>query len=120
MALDFQQVRQQVIKMGENAPLRAKYLNERKQAALDILGENAKELEALKAKVESAISANPNLRCAIPKNEVLNFRMTSPKVPTKMTILAADGSQINPDRHASVDYCLVNVGAIQVLHGRPE
>ena len=37
-----------------------------------------------------------------------------------MTLLAADGSQINPDRHASVDYCLVNVGAIKMRHGRDD
>jgi len=40
-----------------------------------------------------------------------------PPLPDDITILAADGSQINPDRHASVDYFLVNVGAIQMKLG---
>ncbi len=120
MALDFQQVRQQVIKMGENAPLRAQYLREKRDEALEVLHENAAELQALGAKVEAAIRANPNLRCAIPKDEVLNFRLACPTIPEKITLLAADGSQINPDRHASVDYCLVNVGAIQMRHGEAD
>ena len=120
MALDFQQVRQQVIKMGENAPHRVKYLLERRQEALAILEEYAAELEPLQAKVETAITANPNLRCAVPKDEYLNFRAACPQPPETTTILAADGSQINPDRHASVDYCLVNVGAIQAHHGHSD
>jgi hypothetical protein len=120
MALDFQQVREQVIEMGENAPRRAKYHQERQQVALRVMAEFAAQLGPLKAKVESAISANPNLRCAIPKDENLDHRSECPELPGKTTILAADGSQINPDRHASVDYCLVNVGAIQAQHGQPD
>lgn len=117
MALDFQQVRQQVIEMGENAPRRAQYLSEKRQEALAILEAYASKIEPLQAKVEAAISANPNLRCAVPKEENLNHRAACPQAPAKVTILAADGSQINPDRHASVDYCLVNVGAIQMQAG---
>lgn len=117
MALDFQQVRQQVIKMGENAPLRAQYLREKRDKALEILHKYAAELEALRSKVDAAISANPNLRCALPKDENLNHHRTCSALPEKATLLAADGSQINPDRHASVDYCLVNVGAIQMRYG---
>jgi hypothetical protein len=120
MALDFQQVREQVIEMGENAPRRAKYLQERRQEALMVMSEFSAQLGPLKAKVESAISANPNLRCAIPKDENLNHHSECPEPPGKTTILAADGSQINPDRHASVDYCVVNVGAIQAQHGQPD
>lgn len=117
MALDFQQVRQQVIEMGENAPRRAQYLSEKRQEALAILEEFAADIQPLQAKVEAAISANPNLRCAVPKEDNLNHSAACPNVPEKVTILAADGSQINPDRHASVDYCLVNVGAIQMQVG---
>ena len=120
MALDFQQVRQQVIEMGENAPQRAQYLREKRAEALEILNEFAAELNALQVKVEAAISANPNLRCAIPKDENLDHRLECPSTPEKVTLLAADGSQINPDRHASVDYCLVNVGAIQMRHGEAD
>jgi hypothetical protein len=38
-------------------------------------------------------------------------------MPDKITILAADGSQINPDRHAAIDFCLVNVGAVMMTYG---
>ena len=34
-----------------------------------------------------------------------------PQIPTDLIIVGADGSQINPDSHLELDYCLVNVGA---------
>jgi hypothetical protein len=37
-----------------------------------------------------------------------------------VTLLAADGSQITPDRHTPVHYGLINVGAIQMRLGSPE
>jgi hypothetical protein len=117
MALDFQEVRRQVVAMGKQAPRRAQLLQDKRQAAQAVLAEYAADLPALQIKVEAALSVNPNLRCAIPTTENLNFRGPTPSHPKKVTILAVDGSQINPDRHAVVDYCLVNVGAIQLQHG---
>jgi len=119
MALDFQQVREQVFQMGEQAPDRAKYFRELRQQALDTLEEYAQRNQYLCEKVEAALTQNANLRCALPKDEPLNQSFRLPPLPADVTILAADGSQINPDRHASVDYCLINVGAIQMQSGSP-
>ncbi len=117
MAIDFQQVRKQVIEMGIQAPQRAEFLRKTREEADSVLQSVTEDMEALQSKVTAAITANPNLRCAVPKDERLDFHKASPSLPEKITLLAADGSQINPDRHASVDYCLVNVGAIQMQHG---
>jgi hypothetical protein len=38
-------------------------------------------------------------------------------MPGPVTFLAADGSQIFPDRHAEVEFSLINVGAIQMRPG---
>jgi hypothetical protein len=60
---------------------------------------------------------DPFLRCAKPAREPLNACFPRPSLPGKATILAADGSQINPDRHAPVDFYLINVAAIEMrLH----
>jgi hypothetical protein len=120
MSLDFQQVRQQVSAMGERAPRRVKELRKKRQDANEILEYFAAELEPLRAKVDLAISANKNLRCAIPKGAPLNFQGATPAVPESVTLMAVDGSQINPVRHAAVDYCLVNVGAIRMVQRSPE
>jgi hypothetical protein len=119
MSLDFQQVKQQVTAMGEGAPQRIQTFSLKRQEAAWVLNNFATELTALQSKLDRAISVNSKLRCAIPTHEFLDHRGVPPPMPESVTILAADGSQINPDRHASVDYCLVNVGAIQMTHRTP-
>jgi hypothetical protein len=47
----------------------------------------------------------------------LDGHFAPPPLPTRATILAADGSQITPSRHEPVQYCLINVGAIQMKLG---
>ncbi|MDY6847147.1 MAG: DNA double-strand break repair nuclease NurA, partial [Chloroflexota bacterium] len=38
-------------------------------------------------------------------------------LPEKFTVMAADGSQINPSRHARVAFCVINVGLIKMVRG---
>lgn len=120
MSIDFQQVRHQVIQLGERAPQRQRYLKSLRTRAKEVLEEYADSISKLREKVENAAALNLNLRTALPVGETLNARFSNPEFPASATLLAADGSQINPDRHASVDYCLVNVGAIQLVHGSTE
>jgi hypothetical protein len=120
MSLDFQQVRQQVTQLGEQAPLRAEHLRALTERAMSTLHEQAQNSQILHDKVQAARAFNANLRCALPGDEPLDVTFPLPPLPQEITVLAADGSQINPDRHASVDYCLVNVGAIQMRYGSPE
>ncbi len=114
MTVNFQQVREQIYKMGEQASLSEQRLQEYLKKALEVLEKNANNLDILRDKVRSAVVFNPNLRSALPLHEPLSACYPVGSPPNQGSLLAADGSQINPDRHASVDYCLVNVGAIQV------
>lgn len=120
MPLDYQQVRQQVSAMGEGATRWQKELHRKRQDANGILDLIAADIRTLQDKVDLAIRENNNLRCAIPKEAPLNLWSKTPLVPESITVIAADGSQINPERHAAVDYCLVNVGAIQMKLYAPE
>lgn len=124
MSLDFLQVREQIKRLGENAPQRAQHLQSLRQSARQQLKDSANNLERLVRKVRLAASNyDPNLRCARPapgsdgELEALDRCFPLPGVPGQATILAADGSQITPDRHAPVNYCLINVGAIQMQLG---
>lgn len=127
MSLDFQQVRAQVKQMGEHASQRAQHKIDQLQSALDILRQNTNEPERLHQKVELvARNYDANLRCALPvlrptgcQPEPMDGHFPLPPLPEHATILAADGSQIAPDRHAPINYCLVNVGAIQLHLGEP-
>ena len=124
MSLDFQQVLEQVRQMGQNARQHAQRLQELRQHANDLLQHNARELARLRLKVENARKHDPSLRCALPLDdpsaEPLDGHYPLPPLPAQATLIAADGSQINPDRHAAVNYCLVNVGAIRMRQGSSE
>jgi len=121
MSLDFQQVRQQIKQFSANAVLREHHLINLRQQALALINKDAKELESLRSKVEHISQQyDPYLRCAFPMNEPLDAHLPTPPLPQHATIIAADGSQISPDRHIEVYYGLVNVGAIQMLHNSPE
>jgi hypothetical protein len=124
MSLDFQQVQDQVRQLGENAPQRAQDLLDRRQQAMELLENNARELARLGSKVALARQHDPSLRCALPLEapyaEPLDAHFPLPQPPEQATLIAADGSQINPDRHAPVNYCLINTGAIRMRHGSPE
>jgi hypothetical protein len=118
MALDFQQIRSQISELGENAPIIERRLRERREEARQVLESNAGELQHLRQKVDLVVRQyDPSLRCAVPVNEALDAHIPAPPVLGYATIIAADGSQIYPDRHAEVNYCLINVGAIYMNHG---
>ena len=59
-------------------------------------------------------------RAARPLDEVepLDVAAVHPLPPAEATVIAADGSQILPDRHAAYLYSVINVGLIVYYHGR--
>jgi hypothetical protein len=121
MSIDFQQVREQVRQWGEGAPARAQQLQQRRAAALKLLADCAHDLDRLRSRVERVVNRDdPALRCALPVSEPLDACGPLPALPTSATLLAADGSQINPDRNAAVEFCLINVGAIAMRSGAAE
>jgi hypothetical protein len=112
MAIDFQQVYQKIQAIGATAQQRKKTLEERRKHARFLLNLQADNLEGLRRKVEAAKAADPAIRCAFPLNEWLDFHTPPPAAPLNAVLIAADGSQINPDRHGAVQFGLINVGAI--------
>ncbi len=118
MALDYLQVSQQVKQLGEQALARQQELDARLAEAAGILEAQADNIEELREKVQQVVrSYDPSVRCAVPVSEVLNAHCPLPSLPEQATLIAADGSQIFADRHAEVEYCLVNTGAIWMRYG---
>jgi hypothetical protein len=114
MPIDYQQIYEKIQEIGKGARERKKTLDERRAKARDLLNAYASELDLLHAKVDSAKAADANIRCACPLDENLASSFDIQPVSVSPTLIAADGSQINPDRHASVQFGLINVGAIIV------
>jgi NurA domain len=117
MPIDYQQVHARIKEIGAGARERRKTLDERRKKARDLLLTYANQLDVLRAKVDSAKAVDANIRCALPVNESLASHYPLSASVKDMTIIAADGSQINPDRHAAVLYSLINVGVIILQSG---
>jgi hypothetical protein len=118
MPLDFSQVQQQVKQLGEEALQREPQLQALREQARALIDSLAQDVERLNQKIKlAARQVDHTLRCALPINEFLNEHVGEPPQPEQATVLAADGSQISPNRNAEVEYCLVNVGAILLRLG---
>ncbi len=118
MPVNFQQALQQIREMGKQATREQKRLEEKRAEAEKLFVQFAGELDTLEQLVERAAAENPSLRCAAPLREFLNQTFPTPALERGYTLLAADGSQINPDRHAMVEFGAINVGAIRMRPGQ--
>ncbi len=54
---------------------------------------------------------------AIPTDEPLDATYPLPSAPARYTVIAADGAQIQPDRHGAALYYLINIGSVVYRHG---
>lgn len=117
MPIDYVNLQKDIFSMGEKAAARQSEIDTQLAHCRSLLESCAADLIALQRKVEEAAARNKGLRCAVPLNEPLNshFPCTLPAAPC--TILAADGSQINPDPHDTVLYGLVNIGIFRLQPG---
>ena len=60
------------------------------------------------------------VRAAVPTDEPLDARYPLPAIPERFTVIAADGSQIQPDRHGAALYYVINIGSLVYRHGSGE
>lgn len=112
MPIDFQQIDRKIREIGAGARRRGEQLEQRRDRARELLAAHADRIETLRERVERAGQVDPNLRCAAPLDEPLSTRRPAPPLPQAATLIAVDGSQADPDRHAQAQFCLVNVGAV--------
>lgn len=121
MPLDFLQVSQQVKQLGERALAHQQDAKTKLVEAHALLEACDTEIEQLRQRVQEVVhNYDQTLRCAIPVQQALNAHYPLPGLPDQVTVIAADGSQIFADRHAEVEYCLVNTGAIWMRYGSSE
>lgn len=120
MPVNFQQALQQIHDMGNQAQVRHERLQELRAEARALFDQYAAELDSLEQLVDRAAAENAYLRCAAPFREILNQSFPEPPLEGRFTLLAADGSQINPNPHGMIEFGAINVGAIRMMPGRGE
>ena len=84
--------------------------------ALRLLQHLAGEAAELGSRVEAAAS-DASLRCAAPFKENIAASVPAPVTAPPSALLAVDGSQIVPDRHAEILFGLINTGAVIFVPG---
>jgi len=113
VTLNLSRLTDQVQAMGEDFVRRAHRQSELIQLARKWLADYAyqgKQLEHVAAAVHAAV----------PTAEPLNAFYPLPPADERFTIIAADGTQINPDPHGASLYYLINVGSLVYRHGSGE
>jgi hypothetical protein len=123
MPVNFQEIYTKILQIGQGARERQQRIENRRKHARSLLEKNADELDYLRRVVERAREKDPSIRCALPLNESLTAHLPPPvSFPEgasmlDTTLIAADGSQVNPDRHNAIQFCIINVGAIVMRMG---
>ncbi|NPV55757.1 MAG: DNA double-strand break repair nuclease NurA [Anaerolineae bacterium] len=115
MPVNFQHIQGQIREMGAQLPQRLEKLEQRRLEARRLFEDYAADLDGLGQRLAQALQTNQNLRCAIPALERLDFAHTPVDAPLPRVILAADGSQVNPDRHAAVEFGVINIGVFRMV-----
>ncbi len=123
MPVNFQEIYTKIQEIGLGARERQQRIENLRKHARSLLEKNADELDYLRRVVERAREIDSNIRCALPRNESLLTHLPAPgSFPdgfsiADATLIAADGSQVNPDRHNAIQFCIINVGAIVMRMG---
>lgn len=102
------------------AKQRKEALSQHLQEITGLVNTYANRLDELDELISQRLVSDARLRCAQPAGEPLNLVVSKPDLPKTLTILAADGSQINPSRHYQVEFCVINVGLVIIKHGSGE
>ena len=117
MPVNYLSLQDQIKKYGESAAVQKLEFEYKFQACFSLFKEHAGNLIDLQRKVAETAAQNKGLRCAVPVDEPLDTHIPAPRSPSGCTIIAADGSQINPDSHGEVLFALVNVGLFTIQPG---
>jgi hypothetical protein len=115
MSLDLPQLLPQVAEMGQSVAQRLSKQNQLlPQLLQDLETVSSMDRELLQQKIKHV---GENWPGAIPTEGRIDASFPVPPIPQDYTVLASDGSQIHPDRHAPVIYYLINTGSIRIRYG---
>ncbi len=118
MALELNKLTRDVEALGQNVAERLADLAEQLPAAQAALASIGVADQALVNKVEAA--RQHRWAGAIPTGEAVNAAIAQPAPPARYNVIAADGSQVYPDRHGVALYYLINIGSIVFRCGLPQ
>lgn len=116
MTLEFDKVVSQVQRMGQALAARSTTMSERLTLAWERLS-LVSDVEAVHRRIALVRERDAGFRGAALLHEPADRAYPLPPLPSRATILAADGSQVYPNAHAAALYYLINVGVFVYRHG---
>lgn len=120
MALELNKLTDQVEAMGRALARRQREENARIAEARRLLQEYGDVTGELLDKIAVARARDAWRRGAVPLAGRLDLRLMPMHPARPATLIAADGSQVYPDRHGLAPYFLVNTGSIILRQGSGE
>ena len=114
MPVDYIGINEKIKEIGTKAKKFYDDLDEKKNKAGSLLQQYSEQNELLHEIVRKVLEKNNKLRCAVPLAEPLNGHISAEAAAEPYSILAADGSQINPSRHDPIPFGLINTGAFYI------
>jgi hypothetical protein len=112
VALELNKLSGQVSQMGRTLAERERIHEAKIGQARAALIEHGEVTAELREKIAQAHASDQSWRGADPLGNRLDERHTPAAPPCPATLIAADGSQIYPDRHGIATYYLINTGSI--------
>lgn len=114
MPLDYTAIQNKLRSLTGQIGSRQKAEAEKAGRAAMLLDSLAGQNDRAREAILSAAALNPNLRSAVPTGEDITAVFHAPPVTQPYTLLAADGSQVNPNRHDSIPFGVINIGVFRL------
>lgn len=120
MPVNYRQIEDSLTLYTQQAKLYQSNLNVMEETLWKQFADPTWDLDVIRERINQAERQARNLYCAKPTNEALLTHKSAPPVSGGYTLIAADGSQIAPNRHRSLQFCVINVGLIKARLGSGE
>jgi hypothetical protein len=121
MTLEYERLSEEIEQMALSTYRRRQVRQQLVESAFEKLRARATDWELIEVSLARAKDRvdRKKYRAARPLDRIesLDAAVDPPQLPAQATIVAVDGSQILPDRHATFLYSLINIGVLVYFHG---
>lgn len=117
MPVNWEQLHTTLHDVGRTLEAQAAAVRNAQAAALGCLHKYAEDLDAAERVAAVVSGFDADLRCALPAAQRLDASYARVASEAPKVIVAADGSQVTPDRHDQVQFGVVNIGTVTMGMG---
>ena len=118
MPIRYLEIQPQIKEYGKQSLLAWQTREQQLALAIQTLKQSSKDVNVLPDCIRSVLATGGrNLRFALPTHEPMDSVFSARVGQDSFTVLAVDGSQIEPDPHAAILFALINIGIFHLAPG---